>query len=106
VTTYLGWKTLEDLPVSTAVCWYSSLLYALLSICTAVQQNIALSRVNSYGDRDERSCTFIGVNQVAGRASAANLEAEPAVTACVGDTCAFARRQYSPAADRAGRDDI
>jgi len=61
VTTCLGWKTLEDLPVSTAVCWYSSLLYALLSICTAVQQNIALSRVNSYGDRDERICTFIGV---------------------------------------------
>lgn len=45
-------------------------------------------------------------DQVAGRASAANLEAEPAVTARLGDTCAFARRQYSPAIDRTGRDDI
>lgn len=44
--------------------------------------------------------------QVAGQASADNLENEPALTARMGDSRAFARRQYSPAADRAGRDDI
>jgi hypothetical protein len=30
-----------------------------------VQQNIALSRINSYEDRDERICTFIGVKSKA-----------------------------------------